>query len=871
MGCDHKPTSERERRIAVIAVHGVGDQQPLETARRVGDLLQEMDRHAPTPKSQPLDCPEPLAISPVYYPFHEVALRINVNPVLVRPPERQPVSAAMRGPFHSWITERMKNPQPPTSDELAHEFMKGQLRCYGGDDPEDTYQTVRLEGSRSESGSEQKRAIHIYEVYWADLSRLKAGFLSIFTELYQLLFHLSSLGTHTVDAAAVHYPDSRAWKWFRRLQSSTGVVLTVPIPILNLFILGAVCVLVGLDLWTHSSPQLQAYSVAGVAVALAVYGWGAGLWLWLKNRAHSVQFTPWILPIIVFFLAAGYCIYDIWHAQQWQDHSALAIAESIILSAVTAALLYLLIDAYDQRRPGAKKWTLWIAVANVAVTGLSCVLRPSTPFAMEALWIRVFEVLYWEVIIAWFIFWLFLVANHFAGLWAIRSTNSDTAGSGTPQDRVDHALRSRWTGRLTLTLPAVLFLAVTLTTWGVIAVLLWRCMPHQQYAPLVPLKGVNDFHLLVQKILNWHIKTILPAILLSMGLAAVPAIWSLAPVVWKEVRPPEPRDALNDKRGRDVSHAIGVWLTNALRGLRLSGEINYLFLILGAPLITGLAFYTAITSDNAPLGVLEGLGVIGGSLFAGLMLIRGKVQKIVLGFRPILNVMLDVDDWLREYPIGRNPKARICGRYVSLLRYVLNWQDTDGHGYDAIVIVAHSQGTVITADLLRFLHFEASGGRANNLVAHPNFSEYDAQLGPLSTKDIYFFSVGCPLRQLYSLRFPYLYGWARHNSDREMASWEQWDLSHNPAPHPKSLGVKLWVNAYRSGDYVGRQLWRSDCCGYLWRGDCYGSAVANPVKQNSTDKRERLEFCIGAGAHTHYFDHTAPMVSSELDRLISMA
>jgi len=31
------------KRIAVIAVHGVGDQQPLESARAIGDLLQNID------------------------------------------------------------------------------------------------------------------------------------------------------------------------------------------------------------------------------------------------------------------------------------------------------------------------------------------------------------------------------------------------------------------------------------------------------------------------------------------------------------------------------------------------------------------------------------------------------------------------------------------------------------------------------------------------------------------------------------------------------------------------------------------------------------------------------------------------------------
>ena len=61
--------------------------------------------------------------------------------------------------------------------------------------------------------------------------------------------------------------------------------------------------------------------------------------------------------------------------------------------------------------------------------------------------------------------------------------------------------------------------------------------------------------------------------------------------------------------------------------------------------------------------------------------------------------------------------------------------------------------------------------------------------------------------------------------------------------------MKEWVNVYRSGDYVGRALW-SDATA--------GTAVGT-------------EYCIGAGAHTHYWDRTAPMIADALDRLIADA
>ncbi len=263
---------------------------------------------------------------------------------------------------------------------------------------------------------------------------------------------------------------------------------------------------------------------------------------------------------------------------------------------------------------------------------------------------------------------------------------------------------------------------------------------------------------------------------------------------------------------------------------------------------------------------LHALAALSGAAFAWLFAIRGTLKKLALGFRPGLDILLDVDNWLREHPLDSNPKARICGRYVSLLRYICNWQHPiTKASYDKIVIIAHSQGTVISADLLRFIHAEAKGRPTG---------AYDPQLTRLDHVPVTLFTMGCPLRQLYGMRFPYLYFWTRHLKEPLMKHWIPGDLPPVQAPDPLQLGgrtgLALWDNAYRSGDYIGRHLWRSDSCAYIWDGDPVGSPVASPVANNSTDNAVRLEFCIGAGAHTHYWDRTAPMIALELDRLIAM-
>jgi hypothetical protein len=162
--------------------------------------------------------------------------------------------------------------------------------------------------------------------------------------------------------------------------------------------------------------------------------------------------------------------------------------------------------------------------------------------------------------------------------------------------------------------------------------------------------------------------------------------------------------------------------------------------------------------------------------------------------------------------LDSNPKARICGRYVSLLRHICLRAENGNPYYDAIVVIAHSQGTVITSDLFRFLKREQA---------------VDPDLDRFFKMPKVLFTMGSPLRQLYGQRFPYLYDYGHAGAD------------------PNTLGVKKWVNYYRAGDYIGRGLWIS-----------------------GTDGR-RQDRCIGPGAHTHYWDHTAIDVARELDALIA--
>jgi len=168
-------------------------------------------------------------------------------------------------------------------------------------------------------------------------------------------------------------------------------------------------------------------------------------------------------------------------------------------------------------------------------------------------------------------------------------------------------------------------------------------------------------------------------------------------------------------------------------------------------------------------------------------------------------------------------------RYASLLAYLRE------RGYARIVIVAHSQGTVISADLLRYLRAQ---GRLREVAG-------DVPLALVT--------VGSPLRDLYVEHFPLLYPWMGPRAPEFAAA----------GPGASEVGAVEWVNAFRSGDYVGRAIWTPQAHGF----PIAVVGAAGMVEAERTE--DRTEFCLGAGAHTHYFSDDAVALAIEIDRLIA--
>src|SRR5882762_8265514 len=238
--------AEIESKVALIVVHGVAYHEPGASARAASELLHGL---RPKGKESPYgpDTQETVSI-----PLKQLKV---VSPLSVSEPgwiSKIPIVGYFAGVLQertmyltrAWRTKRVSD--GPANEKVANDFMRLLLQDYRGVDrpvegpdvhdeaaayvttcirlrrdaaplpssPAGGAETkagvanagaVKPPGDSSTGASGQGQAekeVHIYECYWADLSRPKNTILSFFQGLYQMLFHLGSLSRLAISTGA---------------------------------------------------------------------------------------------------------------------------------------------------------------------------------------------------------------------------------------------------------------------------------------------------------------------------------------------------------------------------------------------------------------------------------------------------------------------------------------------------------------------------------------------------------------------------------------------------------------------------------------------------------------------------------------------
>jgi hypothetical protein len=797
-------------RVAIVVVHGIADQHPGQTVREVARLLCHGADRAPRYVQG--------EIHEVLVPVEKLEPGSGLQRDVAQSARRQP--GAPSGFYQAQrpgLELKRHEPETPDLSIALNDYLLGRLVL-----PEEDalYESTRISLRRRADD----RPVDIYEMYWADLSRLGMGGLRTLSSLYQLFFHLSTLAADVVDQVALSANGGMAWRLLQRLHAWMAWLIKAPAALLQL----AMLLMVVFGAVALVAPELRGQLLAAafalgsiVLAALAVLAWlrvipGPGRWalLFLLVGAAIASMAAALFALVT----------DTWMHLMYFGAGALALA----------LLGWYLVERYSRVTEGVRvlgHLVVLASVVSICVYGLLLLPDISTQGEwMITAALNVGEWLLAAVLLAWAVFVAVQIVALLLGWWL---------GRGCDQA----VLASLHTARLAVIGSSGLFAVLSLVLWSVVSFVAGRAVPEDLFYQPIVFRGTYRS---VEIFLEDRVQTLggfFTPLVLAFSLLGAAALLVLLPSLLEEISPSRNLDP-NDTRG-GWAQRLGSWLEG---GIRVLGTAFKSLVPLGA--IAGSVVYLAFVlqqfaiDDGKDLVVwLTGLLAIfeGETLVAaGKWLAGGAVTIAALGsrftqtfgrLRVAIDAVLDIDNYFGDPPNRQPPRARIYSRYASLLAYLRDL------GYARTVIVAHSQGTVISADLLRYLQCQ------------------DRLQGVMGGRPIALVTVGSPLRDLYAERFPLFYRWV---GPREATFADA-------APAAAELGASEWVNACRSGDYVGRFIWTPD-------GDPARFAAATVGPGGSVQARragDRTEFCLGAGGHTHYFSNDAVALAVEIDRLVA--
>jgi hypothetical protein len=769
---------------------------------------------------------------------------------------------------------------------------------------QEPYQTTRVDLERTDAQG-AKAEISVHEMYWADLSRLSGAVPRVVSELFTMMFRISKLGRETVDEAWGAMSRHRATGGLRsRLYAvawacAGGLQIAMDWLFVNvLALLFMQLGLMGLMLITLGfAGQVLATALHDtLAVVLAL---GAVMRLaWLRTDGTVGQTAHAVVVLAMAITAIAWPPFA-----PWLTGLTLLVAITLLNEGF--------LRVADERFPFVHAVGRWLWLVTVMILLASVIVESAWPRAgMDWRQAWTHAVLFTTEVDLLAIKWWWIIAGGLLIVWFL-------AGLVAGREGGYEARGSIATGRFAVAVSFGLFLAVAMTIWALLETTLASSVKGVGYAPCIFVledrhperdiypanaclwttraatesgaypnstgvpsaeRALRDRYLRSTTAFS-SIATLLVLLLAYLAMIFTPSVLAELKLLAEHTRlafrrtverrsPAGLAAQTADARSLNARR-LGRWLTTGLR--HIDGAVMFVTLL---GVVSGTAVSLLFIDSIAPFAVdhalvreiergashsaqflLKPLIFTAAGAGATLWLLGGLLSRYVPPLRAPLDVALDVDNHFREFPRSNIARAHIFSRYAALLAHVA------AQGYDRIVLVAHSQGTVISADLLRFL--SSDGEHAPEDGARPH-------LGGHALPPISLMTVGSPLRQLYAARFPGLYGWVLKNNGDTFG------------PLASDLGIERWMNGFCSGDYVGRWLWsgatRDEVLRHpmaatlgphsFGRDDVYGGFQPEPPLEATLRASREVEVCLGTGAHTHYFEHEQGKVAWMIDYLV---
>ncbi|MDZ7651839.1 MAG: hypothetical protein U5L03_04415 [Burkholderiaceae bacterium] len=802
--------------VAVITVHGIADQQPGQTVRELVRLLCNGRDGAPPYVDGELH--EVIVPVSALAPGGASGSAATPAPAVDPDSTRGRMQVLPGRPSDFYVKQHASYAREPgktmAAGDLGLALTDHLLAQYRPAQRDGLYSSTRASLRRRTDGTR----VDVYELYWADYSRLQPGGIRALSATYQLLFHLNTLARDVVDQVALATGGGRALRLLQWLHAWSAWLLKGPAALLQLALL--LLVAFGMSAFVPLDEVRFVLALGGSVAAIVL---AIGAWL-ATQRTDGAATVSHALPWTVGALAcAGLAVAAL---SEQVPLLIVYLLAAVLLVAVAGALLVL---RYARTVRDVQAVGLAVLLATVALL-LFNAQRDFTHATTLYEWLLTAALHSGEYLLAALLaVWGLLVVVQMGAL----ALSFALAHRGAPG-----VAASLSTARIGLSISTALFVMLSLVLWSVIGYVIGLALKDLLFVPALLGDGYRSAAIFFEAQLT-DVGTLFTPLMALAGVVGTIALVAIAPSLREEVSPAPVQPTARDDA---LSARLGHWWSRAQRVLAGLFGVGVPLLALASGAVYLLFLLEKLVGLPGLLGYLGALGVTWGAVLVsvGKWLAGGAVTLTALGarftqtfgkLRVALDAVLDVDNYFLDPHDHLPPRARIYSRFAALLDYVRQ------RGYARVVIVAHSQGTVISADLLHYLH------RSGRLAA---------ATGGLP---IALMTVGSPLRDLYAARFPLLYRWMG-GSPSSFAE---------AGPAAAQLGLGHWVNAFRAGDYVGRAIWSpatDDTLFKVARVDEQGRVLAARLG-------DRSEFCLGAGAHTHYFADDAVALAAELDRLIA--
>lgn len=878
-------SSEGEK-VAVICIHGVADQPRFKTSEHFALGISDFHQTAELESAQ---------FSVEYLRIHN-----HLNCFGGDQPKSVEIAAESAKP------ERAFNPEIDVYSSKDLLTKSRELTWKGGDEADairaasrvNTYFTAKklqeFEPREKDRVYETNmirtrvggKTTDFYEVHWADLSRVSNSVMQILVSFYRLIFILCRLSNNVRDFGRQNFDQMRGGDWFCRLNYASTCCLALIIPGLNLALLATLVVLIpGIMGYDDNSLVRKLISSAVFAMALLGLAYGVRVWWrgavtdWsrmLQSRDYLSKF--WMGSIVFLIVAAAYYFFFASRAE-----TGIRIYAHLVAWYLIYTVGIWLFGLYLNKELGEKFASTSFAACGLLLILIQTILLFGTDLGKtvecqeaSAHLGFIFTMLTIQVVLCGlFLIWSFWAMISLVTLvWSILV-------------RVHwRARRAAWTTQIANTGSGMLLSIATLCIWYALATnfpylsKITLCDDAVSRVVAAPGWVGHDSPLIIQPLdpffedwkkglpdeerpkagdstvrVSVDFLTALSSssmvfVFASMFLLLVVSAISLRNAVSAEIPNPLVHPFGIAQKGNStydakVSRLLGTSLSGAFAVIGKYAQWLFALALVGL-MITPvcLVYGTQVVTTLSQMCIAA----------ATLLFIAILTQQLPYGhvLARILDVASDVVNWLRLSPLRQNVSSKIYARYDGLLKHVSQ------QGYTKVVILAHSLGSLITVDLLRYWKYVDDGGARRDGSRTPEIPALLTASGDGPKVELVTF--GCPLNQLLGLRFTTLYGWCRSERDSS-ASGPQWPHEELVCDPGELLGIRQWTNVYTSGDYVGR---------HIWHDNANETSPNTKIWQPADDLREkevhqegqRREFCLGPGAHVHYANYIPPATNN---------